>query len=65
MGFYKKVLIMTEKKRKSFVLHIDSLDILDDLEDEHVAKLFRAIKAFQNDEDPELDTITKMVFLAV
>jgi len=49
--------------RKSFVLHIDSLDILDDLEDEQVAKLFRAIKAFQNDEEVELDAITKMVFL--
>lgn len=49
--------------RKSFVLHIDSLDILDDLEDEQVAKLFRAIKAFQNDEELELDRLTKMAFL--
>lgn len=54
---------MSDKKRKSFVLHIDSLDILDDLEDSQVAGLFRAIKAYQNNEDLELDAITKMVFL--
>lgn len=54
---------MSDKRKKSFVLHIDSLDILDDLEDEQVANLFRAIKAFQNDEEPELDAMTKLVFL--
>lgn len=51
------------KKRKSFVLHIDSLEILDDLDDQQVARLFRAIKSYQNGEDVKLDTITKMVFL--
>lgn len=54
---------MTDKRKKSFVLHIDSLDILDDLDDQQVANLFRAIKAFQNDEEPELDAMTKLVFL--
>jgi uncharacterized phage protein (TIGR02220 family) len=54
---------MSDKRKKSFVLHIDSLDILDDLEDEQVANLFRAIKAFQNDEEPKLDAMTKLVFL--
>lgn len=50
------------KKRKSFVLHKDSLDILDDLDDQQVANLFRAIKAFHNDENLELDQITKITF---
>jgi hypothetical protein len=54
---------MTDKKRKSFVLHIDSLDILDDLDNDQVAMLFRAIKDYQNGVEPELDVITKMVFL--
>lgn len=45
------------------MLHIDSLDILDDLDDQQVANLFRAIKAYKNGESLELDTITKMVFL--
>lgn len=54
---------MSDKKRKSFVLHIDSLDILDDLDNEQVAMLFRAIKDHQNGIEPKLDQITKMVFL--
>lgn len=54
---------MTDKKRKSFVLHIDSLDILDDLDDQQVANLFRTIKAYQNDEPIEIDSLTKMIFL--
>lgn len=51
------------KKRKSFLLHIDSLDILDDLEDQQVANLFRAIKAHQKGEDMELDALTKIAFI--
>lgn len=50
-------------KKKSFLLHIDSLDILDDLTDEQAGLLFKAIKAHQKDEDIELDQIVKMVFI--
>ena len=50
------------RKKKSFLLHIDSLEILDSLSDEQVAKLFRAIKAYHSGEDFELDEITKLVF---
>ncbi|AUR82895.1 hypothetical protein NVP1029O_62 [Vibrio phage 1.029.O._10N.261.55.A7] len=49
-------------KKKSFLLHIDSLEILDSLSDEQVAKLFRAIKSHHCDEKIELDEITKLVF---
>ena len=50
-------------KRKSFVLHKDSLDILPDLTDEQAGKLFKAIHAYQIDDESSLDQITKMVFL--
>ena len=51
------------KKRKSFVLHKDSLDILLDLTDVEAGKLFKAIYAYQVNNDINLDQITKMVFL--
>lgn len=50
-------------KRKSFVLHKDSLAILPDLTDEQAGKLFKAIYAYQIDEEMKLDQIVKMVFL--
>lgn len=50
-------------KRKSFVLHKDSLDILPDLTDDQAGKLFKAIYAYQIDEEITLDQIVKMVFL--
>lgn len=46
--------------RKSFVLHKDSLQVLDDLSDEQAGKLFKAIKAIQLGEDFELDALTKI-----
>jgi len=50
-------------KRKSFVLHKDSLEILTDLTDEQAGKLIKAIYAYQANQETELDQITKMVFL--
>ena len=50
-------------KRKSFVLHKDSLEILPDLTDDQAGKLFKAIYAYQIDEEIKLDQIIKMVFL--
>ena len=52
---------MTTKK-KSFLLHIDSLDILDDLTNGQAGVLFKAIKAYQHDEDFPLDSIVKVAF---
>ncbi len=48
--------------RKSFVIHIDSLDVLDDLSDEQAGQLFRAIKAFQKGEDISLEPMVKIAF---
>ena len=52
---------MTTKK-KSFLLHIDSLDILDDLDDQQAGLLFKAIKAYQIGEDLTLDSLVKIAF---
>lgn len=51
-----------ELKKKSFLLHIDSLDVLDDLTDEQAGKLLKAMKAFHCGEEIQLDPLTKMAF---
>jgi len=49
-------------KKKSFLLHIDSLDILDDLTNGQAGVLFKAIKAYQHDEEFPLDSVVKIAF---
>ena len=46
--------------RKSFVLHADSLNILDELSNEQAGLLFKAIKAHQLNESIELDMLTRV-----
>jgi len=48
--------------RKSFIIHIDSLNILDDLTDDQAGILFKAIRAYQLGEELELDALTKIAF---
>lgn len=48
--------------KKSFLLHIDSLCILDDLTDEQKGQLFNAIYKFQLGEELELSPIIKIAF---
>ena len=50
------------KNKKSFLLHIDSLDILDDLTNGQAGVLFKAIKAYQHNDDFPLDSIVKIAF---
>lgn len=50
------------RNKKSFLLHIDSLDILDELTDEQAGKLFKAIKAYQKQEIVELDSFVRIAF---
>ena len=51
---------MSEKK--SFIIFKDSLEIANDLNDEQLGRLFRAIIAHQLGEDYEQDFITKIAF---
>lgn len=54
---------MTNSTRKSYITHLDSLDILDKLSDEQAGKLFKAIKFYQNTKKlPELDLMLDLVF---
>lgn len=48
--------------RKSFIVHNDSLGVLDDLSDEQCGELFRAIRAYQLGESIDLSPIVKIAF---
>ena len=50
------------KDRKSFLLHIDSLDILEDLTLEESGQLFNAIRCYQLGEDMPLKGVVKIAF---
>ena len=49
-------------QRKSFILYKDSLSVLDDLNDEQVAGLFRAIKEYQLTGEVQLTGLLKIAF---
>ena len=49
-------------KRKSFIIHHDSLDVIDKLTDEQAGKLLKAIKAYQLNEDYDADVMTDLIF---
>ncbi len=48
------------KIRKSFILHHDSLNVLDDLTDDQAGLLFKAIKAYHLGDEFKLDTLTNI-----
>jgi hypothetical protein len=48
--------------RKSFIIHKDSLTVLDELSNEQAGLLFKAIKAYQNGDEMEMDSLTKIAF---
>ena len=50
------------KKRKSFIVHNDSLNILDELTDNQAGMLFKAIKDYQLGNELDLDILTKVAF---
>jgi len=51
-------------KRKSFILHHDSLEVLNELSDEQAGKLFKAIYSYQKFEKHDLDGLMNAVFLS-
>ena len=48
--------------RKSFIIHKDSLSVLDELTNDQAGLLFKAIKSYQLNEDLEFDILTKVAF---
>jgi hypothetical protein len=48
--------------RRSFLLHIDSLDVLDELSNEQAGILLKAMRDYHNGEEMQLDALTKIVF---
>jgi hypothetical protein len=50
--------------KKSFILHIDSLGILDELNDEQAGQLFKLIYQYHNPSKPKQTQITQVVNLA-
>jgi hypothetical protein len=48
--------------RKSFLLHIDSLDILDELTDEEAGQLFKAIHNYQKCEELDIHGLVRIAF---
>lgn len=48
--------------KKSFILHIDSLVVLDDLTDSQCGELFRAIKNYQSGHEINVSEIVKVAF---
>jgi len=54
------------KESKSFILHKDSLDILNELTDEQAGQLFKAIWLYQNGEQIELSPLNLLkLYLSV
>lgn len=52
-----------KQKKQSFVIYTDSLDILDNMSDTECGQLFRAIKAFQNSRQDELEKLLDNPFI--
>jgi len=49
--------------KKSFLLHLDSLDVLDHLSDEEAGQLIKAFKSYHLGEEPKLPTMLSIAFL--
>lgn len=49
--------------RTSFILHLDSLEVLDELSNEDAGVLLKAMRDFNRDEDPNLSGLMKVIFL--
>ena len=49
--------------RKSFILHLDSLEIYDQMSDEQIGKLHRGMRQFLIGEDPVFDQLLSLIFV--
>jgi len=48
--------------KKSFILYTDTLEVLDEMTDEEAGQLFRAIKEYQDGNEPDMDRATRIAF---
>lgn len=48
--------------KKSFLIHLDSLEILDELTDEQIGKLLKAFRSYHLGLEPKLDQILRIAF---
>lgn len=48
--------------KKSFLIHLDSLEILDELNDEQIGKLLKAFRSYHLGLEPKLDQILRIAF---
>lgn len=53
---------MDRTQRKSFIIHKDSLDVLEDLTDEQAGQLLKAMWSYQKKEAYDLSAIVKIAF---
>ena len=51
--------------KKSFIIHLDSLEILDDLDDKNIAELFRAIRDYNKYGETKLEGIYKEAYTTI
>ena len=49
--------------KKSFIIHLDSLEILDELTDDQAGKLLKAFRDYHHEKDLKLDSILRIVFV--
>lgn len=52
-----------QQMKKGFILHLDSLSVLDILTDEQAGKLFKAIRNYNLGDEPDLDLSLSIAFL--
>ena len=63
-GYHLQGVYLFNIMKKSFILHIDSLGILDELTDEQAGQLFKLIADYHNPDKPKKTEITQLVNLA-
>jgi hypothetical protein len=62
-GFQGVFLFIQQQMKTGFILHLDSLSVLDELTNEQAGILFKAIRDYNLGKEPELDFAMRMAFL--
>jgi hypothetical protein len=62
-GFQGVFLFIQQQMKTGFILHLDSLSVLDELTNEQAGILFKAIRDYNLGKEPELDFAMRMAFI--